>query len=114
MKKRYKIEYDWQATMIVEVDDEVLTPANLKDWNEFWSGAEDRVHEGNGSPLGPLLIMMYLSVIRDGDQLGALRNLREGREEGFLKMDGSEGITIVNFDEFEFDERQVECNEVSA
>jgi len=114
MKKRYKLEYDWSAPMVFEIDDEILTPAVLKEWNDIWWGAEGRVQEGKGSPLKPLLVIMYLNVIRGGDQLSALQRLRDGREEGFPKMDGSQGVTIVDFEEFEFDTSQVECSEVTA
>ena len=115
MKTRYALEYDWQAKMVVEVDDEILTPALLHDWNTFWGGADERIESGEGNPLQPLLKMMYLRVISCGhDQLDALQRLRTGREEGFLKMDGSQGITIVSFEEFEFDDHEVECRRVEA
>jgi hypothetical protein len=114
MKTRYKLDYDWKAGMIVEVDDEVLTPQILDEWNTFWGGADERA-EAEGGPLVPLLKMMHRVALRESIASNSpLASLREGREEGFPKMDGSAGITIIEFDEFEFDGDDITCEKVST
>lgn len=113
MKKRYKLEYDWAAAMIVDVDDEILTPEALKDWNDFWGGSEERAAEPGG-PLLPLLKKMYLEAIfYSVAYSNGTRDLKEGRVEGFPPMDGSCGITILSFDEFEFDKSEVDVTELT-
>jgi hypothetical protein len=114
MKKRYKLSYEWSAEMVVEIDDEKFTPEILKDWNEFWSDHEYR-SAGKFGPLQPLLKMLYLAVIYEDLQSGrGARSFREGREEGYPNMDGSQGIEIVRFESFEFDDSCVEIVEETA
>lgn len=107
MKTRYKLDYAWHAEMVVEVDDEILTPEILKDWNEFWGGSEERSAE-EGGPLLPLLKMMYLEALfYSVVYSNGTRDLEAGKVEGYPPMDGSCGITILSFDEFEFDDSEV-------
>lgn len=74
--------------MVVEVDDEKLTPEILKDWNEFWSDAESRAaHEGG--PLVPLLQMAYLRALQDSlTYISAKFRLVNGENEGYPPFDG--------------------------
>jgi hypothetical protein len=113
VKKRYRLSYEWNAEMAVVIDDEKFTPEILKEWNEFWSDHEYRSRQ-EGGPLKPLLKMLYLAVIYEDLQSGrGARSFREGREEGYPDMDGSQGIEIVSFESFEFDDFCVEIVEES-
>lgn len=114
MKKRYEFEYTGAAQMVVEVDDEILTAEILKEWNEFWGDHEARA-DTEGGPLIPLLQMMYRVALRESIATwSALKGLREGTEEGYPKMDGSAGITIISFDDFEFDDYEINCREIES
>jgi hypothetical protein len=111
MKTRYKLTYEWSAEMVVDVDDEKLTPQMLKDWNEFWGDADDRASD-TGGPLIALLKMMYVRLLADDfGTLDALGDFRKGEVEGYPPMDGSCGVTIVSFTSFEFDDFNVEVVE---
>src|ERR1700676_921689 len=108
MKKRYKLEYDWQATMIVEIDDEKFTPEILKDWNEFWSDHEYRATP-EGGPHTPMLKMRYRALrTEDFGSCRALQDVRDGKIEGFPPMGGCAGITIGSFESFAFEDSDIE------
>lgn len=105
MKKRYKLEYSFGYPMVIEVDHAVFTDEKFRECSEFWS---------NKPTFKDWLGTVYLIALRESvSSWSALASLREGREEGFPKLDGSEGITIVSFDEFEFDECEIDVEELA-
>jgi hypothetical protein len=105
MRKRYHLEYSGAHRMVIEVDHDVFTDAQFKECSEFWSNKPD---------FKDWLGMAYLIALRESiASWNALASLREGREEGFPKMDGSEGIAIISFDDFEFDDFEIDCREVA-
>src|SRR6266571_9388755 len=96
---RYWLDYSGQHHMTIDVDHDVFTAEKVKEWNEFWSGAEDR--ERRGRVLKELLKMTLLVALRESvSSWSGTASLREGREEGFPKMDGSECVTIIAFHDF--------------
>jgi hypothetical protein len=104
VKTRYQLEYSGASRMVIEIDHDVFTDAHFKECSEFWSSEPD---------FDEWLKMVYRVALHDSiSTWDALRGLREGTEEGFPKMDGSEGITILEFDDFEFDDFGIECREV--
>ena len=105
MKKRYELEYSGASTMVIEIDDQVFTDAHFKECSEFWSNKPD---------LRDWLKMVYMIALRESvTQWDGVKRLREGTEEGFPKMDGSEGITIVSFESFEFDDFEIDIREAA-
>jgi hypothetical protein len=105
MKKRYQLEYSGSSRMVIEVDTDVFTHEKFKECSDFWS---------NKPTFPDWLKMVYCIALRESvSSWNALRTLLDGREEGFPKVDGSEGITIVSFDEFEFDEFEIDCKEIA-
>jgi hypothetical protein len=105
MKKRYQLEYSGSSRMVIEIDDVVFTDAHFKECSDFWS---------NKPNFKDWLGMVYLIALRESiASWNSTASLREGKEEGFPKMDGSEGITIISFDDFEFDDFEIECREVT-
>lgn len=105
MKKRYQLEYALGSTMVIEVDTDVFTHDKFKECSDFWS---------NKPTFDEWLKLVYLVALRESvASWNALARLREGREEGFPKMDGSEGITIISFDDFEFDDFEIELKELA-
>lgn len=106
MKKRYKLEYSGSAEMVVEIDHAIFTDAHFKECSEFWS---------NQPTFEEWLKMVYRVALHDSIATwSALAGLREGTEEGYPKMDGSAGITIISFDDFEFDDFEIELIEQST
>lgn len=105
MKKRYQLEYSFGSTMVIEVDTDVFTDEKFKECSDFWS---------NRPTFDEWLKMVYRVALHDSIATwDALKGLREGTEEGYPKMDGSEGITIISFDDFEFDDFEIELKELA-
>jgi hypothetical protein len=105
MKKKYQLEYYDSARMVIEIDHAVFTDEEFKECSEFWS---------NKPNLKEWLKMIYTIALRESiASLSALATLKEGREEGFPKMDGTRGLTIVSFDRFEFDDFEMSVTEIS-
>ena len=99
MKKRYTLRYMGACSMVIEVDHSVFTDAIFKECSDFWSSKPSFTE---------WLEMVYMIALRESvSSLSATRSLREGREEGFPRMDGSEGITLVSCEDFEFDECEI-------
>ena len=104
MKKRYQLEYSGMSRMVSEIDRNVFTDAHFKECSDFWS---------NQPTFEEWLTMVYKVALHDSIATwDALRGLRKGTEEGYPKMDGSEGITIISFEDFEFDDFEINLQEV--
>lgn len=117
MKKRYEITYDWNQTVTVEVDHDVMTDAKLHEINRFWSGADERIQDYEGSVLWAVLVMLAQRCLRLSiTELGSVKdcfNWKTGHGvEGWPTMDGSDGITLISVDDFEFDEDEFVVKEV--
>jgi len=107
MKTRYKLSYEWQAEMIVEIDDEKFMPEVFDEWRTFWSNREK-------DSLESMLVMLYHAlIVEDFRSYRALADFREGKIEGFPSMGGSEGIKIISFESFEFDAFSTEVEELT-
>lgn len=104
MKKQYRLQYNFSAEMVIEVDHAIMTPEVFKEYSEFWSNKPD---------LEDWLVSIYMIALRQSvAALSATASLMKGEEEGFPKMDGSAGVKIVSFDEFSFDEFDVDFMEI--
>lgn len=91
--------------MVIEVDHAIFSDAIFKECSDFWSSKPD---------FTDWLEMVYLIALRESiASWNSTASLREGKEEGFPKMDGSEGITIISFDDFEFDDFEIDCRELT-
>lgn len=117
-KKLYRLHGD-NFDMTVEVDHAVLTEDKLHEINNFWSAADHRLKEHDGSVLDAILEMLFSKVQFMVAEAGGLLSLnsalfkfswrdRRGAykdgEEGWPDMDGSYGIRIVEIGELTFDE----------
>ena len=56
--KKYIIDYDWKASIEIEIDHDVMTEEKLHQINNFWSDSE----YGNDSNL---LIVFYVQIMPD-------------------------------------------------
>ncbi|WP_250512662.1 DUF2528 family protein [Caballeronia sp. INDeC2] len=106
MKKRYHLTYASAAEMVLEIDHAVFTDAQFKECSDFWADKPN---------FDEWLKMVYLIALRESiASWSGTRSLREGREEGFPKMDGSAGIAIISFDDFEFDDFEIDLREATG
>lgn len=108
--KRYEIDYDWKASVTVEIDHDIVTEAELHNLNNFWSNAEWRIKQ-HGGVLNAVLKALAWRVIyiqfTEGYTIEGLIeqfdwNSRNG-QEGWPPMDGSHGIKIIDTEDLEID-----------
>lgn len=123
--KRYEINHDdTDFYMEVEIDHDKFTEQAQNEINEFWSGADDRLGEENGNLLHAVLkllahTVMCLQVEYRYNTSGIVRAFDWDAEfgprgqEGWPKMDGSDGIKIVHVGEVEFAPSDMDVREVS-
>ncbi|CTT58870.1 putative single-stranded DNA binding protein of prophage [Escherichia coli] len=55
--KKYIIDYDWKASIEIEIDHDFMTEEKLHQINNFWSDSEYRLNK-HGSVLNAVLIML--------------------------------------------------------
>ena len=111
MKKRYKLDYDWKAEMVVEIDHSLITEEDLHNINKFWSNADGRLMEEEGNILNVVLKMLFQHLLMLQIETGwATHGLidrfdwdKGHGQEGWTKMDGSTGIQLIDIDEFSFE-----------
>ncbi|WP_068634934.1 DUF2528 family protein [Thauera butanivorans] len=119
--KRYRLSGD-NFDMTVEVDHAVLTEDKLHEINNFWSAADHRLKEHDGSVLDAVLEMLFNHVqrliVEDSWGLnlyGVLHEFawkddegnRKNGQEGWPDMDGSYGISIVRVSDVDLDENPI-------
>ncbi|WP_129954211.1 DUF2528 family protein [Escherichia coli] len=78
--KKYIIDYDWKASIEIEIDHDVMTEEKLHQINNFWSD---------------------LAISSDLNAYGVVCEFdwNDGNgQEGWPPMDGSEGIRITDID----------------
>ena len=109
MIKKYLVEHESGAGMVVEVDHSLMTDAELHDLNNFWSCARERLSDEDGDILHTVLKDLLNQVLRvqfEGDLnlqgvLNAFDYHGGGGQEGYPKLDGSAGIKLLKVDGIE-------------
>lgn len=117
--KRYKIEWDDIAEVIVDVDHDIMTEKELREINEFWMSAKWR-EQHHGGPLNAVLSMLAAVVIRlqfendySIEHLITQFDWEAGRGvEGWPPMDGSHGIEIIDTTDIELDSHNMDVSEI--
>ncbi len=110
--KRYKgTHLDTGFEVVVEIDSSVMTEEKLHEINNFWSGAEDRLDDADGIVVNAVLKMLSAEVFRLSidhmlveecfDWKCRYTGKQRNGIEGWPEMDGSFGIKIVSYDDFE-------------
>lgn len=114
MKKRYTISYDWSFDLVVDIDHDVMTDANLHEINNFWNNADYRLRKADGDISKAVLTMLGLTAFTMSvEYWDADDRLRRGDVEGWPQMDGKYGITLVSLDTFELDEDDLSIKEAT-
>jgi hypothetical protein len=107
----YELNYADNVWMQVAIDRDICTDEKLLEINSFWSGAEQRLSRSAGSPLKAVLKMLGTAVARETIQSFDAKDAfdwSKGRGvEGWPALDGSHGITLLDFNEYTFDEDEV-------
>lgn len=113
MKKEYEVDYDFKASIIVEIDHDVLTEEKLHEMNNFFSDAKSRLKNEGGNVLNAVLKILATKILcleieynfnTYGIKKLFDRDGSNGGQEGWPKLDGSEGIELISVEGLEFDE----------
>lgn len=98
--------------VVIEIDHDVCTEANLRELNNFWGGAEDRVNDEDGDVTKAVLKLLCAEILRRSvSAFDAVQsfNWNAGKGvEGWPSMDGSFGIKIISYDELEISTSDIE------
>jgi hypothetical protein len=118
VKKRYKISYDGNFDMIVEIDHDACKDALLHEINNFWSDSEHRLTRADGNIVNAVLTLMAQMAFRlnVSDWRNTVSLLKDPQTcpEGWPVLDGSSGITLVSIDDFEFEADEFTIEEKTA
>lgn len=106
--KRYRIaDFEETFAVVVEVDDAIMTEAQLNELNRFWGGAEARLMEARGDITRAALKLLWTALwwaqARYGNLNldGMLDLFARSNVEGWPPMDGTFGIKLIAVDELE-------------
>lgn len=108
----FELCYADNVWMQVAIDRDICTDEKLLEMNRFWTGAEDRLSRAGGSPLKAVLKMLGVAVahqtIDSWDAKEAFDWSKGNGVEGWPALDGSHGITLLDFNEYTFDSDDVD------
>ncbi|MBT0720414.1 DUF2528 family protein [Rosenbergiella collisarenosi] len=104
---KYKIDYDWKAELIVEIDSDKIDDNGFAEINNFWSDADYR-KRNHGCDKNAVLTMLAKVCIpmayEQGLSIdGLIRTFDWDKGygvEGWPPMNGSHGIKIVGIDTY--------------
>jgi hypothetical protein len=123
-KKRYLLEHDGTYfDMHVDIDHDKVTEKELTGINEFWSESRDRLEAEGGDVLRAVLKLLCQTVIHLQFEYGYnTHGIRElfnysaaGKgQEGWPKMDGSEGFEIMSVSDTELPSSNITIKEMPA
>lgn len=117
--KRYKLDYDWKADIVIEIDHDIATESIFHELNDFWGDSEDRVDdegsafEGVMKMLGGVILALTVEYNYNTRGIVSLFSGKHG-QEGWPPMDGEYGIKIVSVDSFCFDSSDFTLEEFTA
>lgn len=108
--KKITVDYDWKADVTFIIDDEKFTEEVAKDINSFWSGADYRLSEDDGTAFGGVIkmlsgILLSMATERGLSVHGLINEFdwdKDNGVEGWPNLDGSYGIKLHDIDQFEF------------
>ena len=126
-KHIYKVEGEMYFELKVEIDYDKVLPepfkqtktveSIIKETVEFWHGWEEVLKEHNGDYIKAFLFYLGKHSFRELQNTAySLDGLIDhfSKEEGWYPVDGTMGITIIDFDEPQIDERAWIINEVNC
>lgn len=111
-KKRFKFNYDWnKAEVVFEVDLEKFTPELANETLGFFLWDYDKEED----PVYEVLKKYAAEVLRiSNTNQTAAGIVRMWDQEGFAPINGEMGITLVEFEGFEFDGDDLEMEVIDV
>lgn len=101
--QKYKLSYDWQDIAEVEIDETKALPI-MEEMILFWAGGKNWIKDNNGDITKTWLKMLTRFLI--------MRRRQPDDDEGWYNLDGTHGIKLSNFCEWELDEDQIEVESI--
>lgn len=106
MTKRYEIEFEFDTLAIVEIDhSHPFASQTIKDMVEFWMEWECALERANGDYVLAFLRHLGRFLVRE--------SRIPQRDEGWARLDGSCGITVVDFTPWQPNYDDIEIKEVA-
>ncbi|AOJ05100.1 single-stranded DNA-binding protein [Burkholderia mayonis] len=109
--KQYVLTHDFSYEIVVDVDHDILTDDKLCELVRFWSEGEAYIEQH-----GPLQAFLKLFAARffaaSVEALSPKDAFNAGRIEGFPAVDGSSGLSVVDYDEFSFEADDIDVFEI--
>lgn len=116
--KQYKLDYDWKADVVIEINHDIATESFFHELNDFWCESEDRVDEDGSAFSGVMkllaVVILQLTVEFPNKNTNGIKQLFKDGQEGWPPMDGEYGIKIVSIDSFCFDSSDFSLEEITA
>ena len=113
--KTYEIDYDFKASVTIEIDHDIITEDCLHELNNFWTNAKWRVKKHDGVLYAVLKMLareiIYIQFTAGYTIDGLIKQFdwdSGNGQEGWPPMDGSHGIKIIDTDDLEID-----CDDMS-
>lgn len=99
--RRYRVTYDWWE-LVVDIRQDKVTLAKAREMVLFWDGGDDLLKASAGVNEAFLLHLarnLIRFAVYEDSPADALQE-----EEGWYKLDGTDGINVVSVDPWDFDE----------
>lgn len=105
-KKIYKFNYDYhKAELTIEVDTEKFTPELAKETLGFFRWNYDK----EADPIDEVLKKYALQILMTARSNRSVKGvIYDWDQEGFGPIDGSIGLLLTEYSEFEFEENDLE------
>lgn len=105
-KKKYKFSYGLgQAELVFEVDSEKFTNELAQETLDFFAWEYDQDED----PVDEVLKKYALEVLRFGSPRASAKGIvRMWNQEGFAPINGEFGVTLIEYEGFEFLEHDLE------
>jgi hypothetical protein len=109
MIKTFNFDYDYcEAKVVIKLDTDLFTEEHAQSTLDFFLWDYDEEND----PVEEVLRKYAMEIIRVAtkDSLNVFGVTREfDNKEGFLKLDGSLGLTLVSVTPYEFNDEKLEC-----
>ena len=100
----YEFSYDFYAASCkIEVDTEKFTEKMANDTLTFFSWNYDK----EANPIDEVMKKYAMMIIQEATTGSFLSDLQNKEIEGFYKLNGENGIKLLEVEEFEFDEEDL-------
>ncbi|WP_114152975.1 DUF2528 family protein [Chromobacterium haemolyticum] len=106
--ERYTLSYLGDFEVVVEVDRSLATDEKLAMINDFWIDGDERLADADGDLLKAVLARLCCRVLSLSMETFDVKAAFEKGQEGWPRLDGEWGITLLSYDDFQLFHSDVE------